>query len=290
MEPMEIARQYFDAWNRRDANAITALFADGGTYSDPATPGPLTGPAIGAYAQGLWVSFPDLSFEIASSAKNDSGLIAAQWLMTGTNAGPFGGLPPSGKTISLPGADFIQVEGDKIRSVQGYFDSRALPVALGLDVIVQPPSIGPFTLGTAARVHAGSSQKPGAFSITVLEARNADDHKVVGELSQKIAAQLPSLPGFISWVGVTIGERKITLTAWEKPGDSQQLMQDPTHRDAMQKFFGPDVAGGGYVSEWVPDHINRRLARCTACSRMMDRDANEVCTCGARLPDPLAYW
>ena len=134
----QIAQRYFEAWNRRDAAAIVATFADGGAYADPVTPRPLTGAAIGAYAEGLWATFPDLSFEFVSVAQNDSGLVAAEWLMTGTNSGSFNGLPPTGTAITLPGADFVRVEEDKIRSVQGYFDSISLPRALGLDVIVQP--------------------------------------------------------------------------------------------------------------------------------------------------------
>jgi predicted ester cyclase len=58
--------------------------------------------------------------------------------MKGTNSGSFNALPPTGTAITLPGADFVRVEEDKIRSVQGYFDSISLPRALGLDVIVQP--------------------------------------------------------------------------------------------------------------------------------------------------------
>ena len=135
---VETAQRYFDAWNRHDAGGIAATFAENGTYADPVTPGPLTGAAIGAYAQGLWDSFPDLSFDIVSVTENASGLVSAEWVMKGTNTGPFNGLPPTGAAVVLPGADFIRVDAGKIHSVQGYFDSGALPRALGLDVIVQP--------------------------------------------------------------------------------------------------------------------------------------------------------
>ena len=135
---VETAQRYFDAWNRHDAGGIAATFAETGTYADPVTPGPLTGAAIGAYAQGLWDSFPDLSFDIVSVTQNASGLVSAEWVMKGTNTGPFNGLPPTGAAVVLPGADFIRVDAGKIHSVQGYFDSGALPRALGLDVIVQP--------------------------------------------------------------------------------------------------------------------------------------------------------
>lgn len=42
---MEIAQQYFDAWNRRDAAAIMAAFSEDGTYADPVS-GALSGRAI----------------------------------------------------------------------------------------------------------------------------------------------------------------------------------------------------------------------------------------------------
>ena len=136
--PLQIARRYFDAWNRRDASAIVETFADGGTYTDPTTTGALSGEAIVAHAQGIWAAFPDLSFDLVSVSQNDEGLVAVEWLMKGTNTGSMMGSPPTGLEVTLPGADFIRVEGDKIRSAQGYFDSAAVPRALGLDVIVQP--------------------------------------------------------------------------------------------------------------------------------------------------------
>jgi hypothetical protein len=36
MNVIEVVKRHFDAWNRHDADAIVALFAEGGTYSNPA--------------------------------------------------------------------------------------------------------------------------------------------------------------------------------------------------------------------------------------------------------------
>jgi steroid delta-isomerase-like uncharacterized protein len=126
---IQVAKRYFQAWNQR-AEAIVATFAEGGTYTDPSAGQGLTGEAIGGYAKGLWAAFPDLSFEIISAAETDGGVVSSQWLMRGTNTGSLLGLPPTGRTVALPGADFIQVEGEKIRSVRGYFDSRSVPDSL----------------------------------------------------------------------------------------------------------------------------------------------------------------
>jgi ketosteroid isomerase-like protein len=46
----QIVQRYFDAWNAHDAAGIVATFADGGTYADPTTTGPLAGTAIGENA------------------------------------------------------------------------------------------------------------------------------------------------------------------------------------------------------------------------------------------------
>jgi len=290
-KPTQIAQAYFDAWNHHDAAAIVATFADGGSYADPATPGPLTGPAIGAYAQELWNSFPDLSFDIVSVTENESGLVSAEWLMKGTNTGSFNGLPPTGVAVTLGGADFIRVEGEKIRSVKGYFDSGALPRALGLDVIVQPKAIGPFTFGTSTRAFSGKNNVPGAFSITCLEARTQEEERLVRESGQKIAMEMLSMPGFISWVGTIIGDRMMTVTAWETPDAMAPLMKAGEHRSAAGRFFSPEIARGGATGVWVPSRLNPRWVRCTDCSKMIDTDkANGICGCGASLPAPVAYW
>jgi len=290
-DPVQIAQRYFDAWNNHDAGAIVATFADGGSYADPATPGPLTGAAIGAYAASLWAAFPDLSFDIVSVTQNDSGLVSAEWLMKGTNAGSFFGLPPTGGAVALPGADFVRVENGKIRSVQGYFDSGALPRALGLDVIVQPKSIGPFQFGISTRVSSGSQATPGAFSITFLEARTPEEKEQVRDSSRKIATEMLAMPGFISWVGATVGDRMMTITAWEQPDSMRPLMKGGEHRSAAGRFFGPEIARGGATGVWIPARLNSRWIRCDACAKMADSDTSEgKCACGAALPEPLAYW
>jgi steroid delta-isomerase-like uncharacterized protein len=285
------AQRYFDAWNRHDAAAIVATFADGGTYTDPSTPGPLTGDAIGAYAGGLWAAFPDLSFDIVDITENPSGLVCAEWVMKGTNAGSLNGLPPSGVAVTLPGADFIRVDGDVIRSVQGYFDTAALPRALGLDVIVQPREIGPFGFGTSVRATTGSRATPGAFSVTCLEARTADEVNAVRESSSKIAMELLAMPGFISWVGATVGDRMMTITAWETPESMAPMMKGGEHRSAVGRFMGPELARGGATGVWTPARLNPRWIRCPACSAMVKSDkAQGTCGCGATLPEPLQYW
>lgn len=291
-EPLQVFQKYADAWNRHDAEGIVTTFIDGGTYTDPTTAGPLSGAAIGDYAKRLWDAFPDLSFETVSSLENGNGLLSVEWQMRGINTGSMNGLPPTGKSISLSGADFIRIEGGKIRSVQGYFDAGTVPRSLGLDVIVQPSILGPFEFGTSIRVSSGSTAQPGAFSITFFEARTESERNEILETGRKIAQEMLSIPGFISFVGAHVGDRLMTITAWDAPDSSAPMMKTGEHHAAMLRYFRSELGGrGGTAGTWIPGHLNPRRVRCGNCSTMAPVNApGDLCSCGATLPDPLAYW
>jgi len=73
-------------------------------------------------------------------------------MMRGTNSGLLQGNPPTGRRLALPGADFIAVDGDRIRSVQGYFDQKTFVEQLGLQAIVVPTAVGPMMFGSRCAV------------------------------------------------------------------------------------------------------------------------------------------
>ena len=106
-----------DAWNRHDADALVALYAEGGTYHNPRMGNPLTGKAIGDFAKSVWTAYPDASLEIISRGDTGGGLVATQFVLHGTHTGRYmDGSPATGRTVAYPVASFAQIEGDKIRS------------------------------------------------------------------------------------------------------------------------------------------------------------------------------
>jgi steroid delta-isomerase-like uncharacterized protein len=292
MEEMDVARRYFAAWNSHDPGAIVATFAEGGTSSDPASGAELTGAAIAANAGALFAAFPDLTFDIASVGLTGDGTIAAEWVMRGTNTGPLRGSPPTGRRVSLPGADFIAVADGKIRSVRGYFDQKAFVEQLGLQVIVQPYAVGPVSFGYATSMQLGKPAKPGAVSLTAIEVRSDAEAQQVVEYSRQIMSEMATMPGFISFLGAVVGRRLYTVTAWEDPESPRQLLRPGgAHHDAMRRFFGRGFARGGQTSVWTPHRVNVLWVRCPACDRMVDAERlGETCQCGQPLPKPPAYW
>jgi steroid delta-isomerase-like uncharacterized protein len=125
MNSIEVARNHFNSWNRHDADAIVGAFVEGGTYNNPNFDQPLTGVAIGDFAKSVFTGFPDVSLEVSSIGDIGGGLVAVEWVLRGTNTGTLGGgTPATGRRVTLPGASFVQVEGDKIRSERTYHDRQ----------------------------------------------------------------------------------------------------------------------------------------------------------------------
>lgn len=288
MNNLSIAQQYFDAWNKHDAKAIIAIFTNNGTYQDPVA-GLINAQEIDAYTKGLWKAFPDLSFTIITKAEAGAGRVATQWLMSGTNSGPFMGLPPTGRKVSVQGADFIEFSDDKIKSLIGYFDARATPLQLGMQVLVQPNQIGPFSFGNSIAVQSGKRTRPGAFSITSIW-NSEKESEEVRALSRETAKEMMGMEGFIGFATVRIGGRGVTISAWEKPENITAIMKSKSHTEAVRRFWS-DLSDAAFTSVWIPDHINALWIRCDICKKMNDSEkSNGLCGCGASLPEAPAYF
>ena len=291
MSNMDLAKAYFDAWNARDAGAILATLGEHGTYEDPATRGPIGGAQMRGYVEGIWAAFPDLNFEIASNAETGPDSLAAEWIMRGTNHGSFAGLPPTGKAVEVRGADFITFADGSICTVTGYFDGGTLPRQLGLDIIVQPKELGPFRFGAANEVRTGKRERPGAFSITYLEALDDEAAQRVREGSRDSMLDMLKMDGFIGATTAKIGSRMVTITAWTDADASRKVMREGTHAQVMKGLYSGELASAGITTVWGLERDNGWMVRCDACGSMTRNPSDgDACKCGAQLPLSPAYW
>jgi steroid delta-isomerase-like uncharacterized protein len=285
---LDIAKRYLDAWNDHDADAIVNTFAPNGTYSDPTT-GEISGDAIAVNAKQLWTAFPDLSFEIVSIGDAGAGKVVAEWIMKGTNKGTFQGLPPTERTVTLPGIDMIEIGTDGIKSVKGYFDTRIIPDQIGLQTIIQPFNVGPFSFGYSTAVQSGKKTKPGAFAITTIW-NDESQTEEIRVFTRETAKDMLKMEGFIGVSFFRIGGRGVTISAWEKPEQTRQLMKDGTHSEAMRRFWA-DLGHSAFTSVWVPHHINPLWVRCTSCGKMnVYEKSSGVRKCGQQLPEAPSYF
>jgi hypothetical protein len=100
-----------------------------------------------------------------------------------------------------------------------------------------------------------------------------------------------SMPGFISMVSAVVGDCLMTITAWETRDSMAPLMKQGEHRSMVSRYFTSEFGQGGMTGVWVPGRLNPRRVRCVGCDKMTPVEApQQTCSCGAVLPDPLAYW
>ena len=132
MELPQIVSTYIDAFCRQDLDTCLATFAPDGTYSDPVTAQPLSGQALKDYFGRVFAGFTDATIETVAAHAITEDLVVWRWVIRGTNTGSNPGSPPTGRSLILPGCEFIEVREALVQRIEGYFDRLSILEQLGL--------------------------------------------------------------------------------------------------------------------------------------------------------------
>jgi steroid delta-isomerase-like uncharacterized protein len=132
VRPTEVATHWIDCWSRHDTADIAACLTKGGSYTDPASGGPIAGQQLRDYAQVYFTASPDIVFDILEVVDGGNGVVAVEWLGRGTFTGPLGEVQPNGRAFTVPGCDVLTIEGDAIRSAHVFWDQLNFQRQLGL--------------------------------------------------------------------------------------------------------------------------------------------------------------
>jgi steroid delta-isomerase-like uncharacterized protein len=140
----DLAKKWTDAFNKHDARAVAANYAQDSVAYDPFYPEPLKGrAAIEKDAADFFRAFPDIRFEVINLFdKGDRA--AGEVKMTGTNSGPLGTpmgeVPATGKRIDLRGALVGRINAENlIVEERRYYDTGTMMKQLGLTPEVAEP-------------------------------------------------------------------------------------------------------------------------------------------------------
>ncbi|MBL0889806.1 MAG: ester cyclase [Gemmatimonadaceae bacterium] len=122
-------------WNRGDAAAVDRFLADEYViHSDPGDSWDGATLSREGFKERLLTSraaFPDLRFEIAETiAEGDR--VAIAWRMVGTQTGPMGPLPPTGRSIAVQGMTVYYFRSGRIAGHRQVVDRLAVAQQLGL--------------------------------------------------------------------------------------------------------------------------------------------------------------
>jgi steroid delta-isomerase-like uncharacterized protein len=79
----------------------------------------------------LFAAFPNVHIQ-SNFMMADSDMVTAQFTLTGTNSGPFMGMPATGKKVNIEGIDIIRLKNGIATEHWGYVDQMSMMQQLGL--------------------------------------------------------------------------------------------------------------------------------------------------------------
>jgi len=126
-----VAREYSDAWNRRDWAKWRELFHPEYTYTGgdgQVQKGPEAGMAIG---QMFATAFPDGRIDVQQiSVAGDTAIV--EFIGRGTHNGDLMGIAPTGRQLTIPVCDILQIRDGKIIAEREYMDMMHMMQQLGV--------------------------------------------------------------------------------------------------------------------------------------------------------------
>jgi steroid delta-isomerase-like uncharacterized protein len=129
---VETMRAAHESWNRRDFDATVGPMAASVSYNDYARGTSIKTPEEFKNFVASWAqAFPDA--KITQANYIDAGnTVIAQFTAAGTNSGPFGPFPPTGRKMSLPFCEICTFDANgKVISGGIYYDQYSLLTQLG---------------------------------------------------------------------------------------------------------------------------------------------------------------
>jgi predicted ester cyclase len=123
-ENKALVRAYFaDVWEKRDLEAIDRYMApDYVQHSGHAAPGR---DGLKAFFRGLWAAFSEQTNALDDIiAEGDK--VVWRWTVRARQTGPFFGLAPTGKTITVTGISIFRVAGGRFVEHWGEQDNAGL--------------------------------------------------------------------------------------------------------------------------------------------------------------------
>lgn len=129
-----IRRFYEEVWNRGNLAAADDIFADDYMRHDLRPGDPLPGPAgQKKIAADFRAAFPDLRATVDLMVA-EADLVVVRWTTEGTNTGPWGSVPPTGRYASFSGVNIFRIAGGKVVEIWNHRDDLGVMQQLGAPI------------------------------------------------------------------------------------------------------------------------------------------------------------
>ena len=126
-----VARFFHDVYGDGQLRIIPEIVDASHRFHVPSPSGSTDGIAgVTKRVEMFRTAFPDLEFAIEEMI-DEGGLVAARWTFSGTHEGPFLGVEPTGKRISVSGLSMARLADGKIQESWGIWDTGEVLRQLG---------------------------------------------------------------------------------------------------------------------------------------------------------------
>ena len=131
-----IARGTYDAWNRREFDALADVMAPDGKIVIVGTGDTFTGPDGSRQYSTMWAdAFPDGRGTVDRVVAAGD-LVAVEYTGRGTHTGDLvtsmGTIPATGRSVTIHMCDVLEIHDGKITSQNTYFDTASVMAQLGV--------------------------------------------------------------------------------------------------------------------------------------------------------------
>jgi len=125
-----IAQEYFESFNKRDWDRMRTMFHQDYTYTGGDGVALKGADAAMAINQGFATGMSDAHIEIVRS-QSAGNIAVTEFTGSGTHDGDLMGIPASGKKLSMPVCNVIEVKDGKILAEREYMDMMHLMQQIG---------------------------------------------------------------------------------------------------------------------------------------------------------------
>ena len=121
-----------ECWNRGNVNTASELLTDRVRFHDPVFPNLNAGiQNIQNHIEGCRRAFPDLKFTIDDTIAERNEVVL-HWIARGTHSGPFLGMQPTNRKITVNGTSIYRLEGEKIAEAHANWNLASMMAQMGV--------------------------------------------------------------------------------------------------------------------------------------------------------------
>lgn len=125
-------QSFYDLWGKRDFDAMAECLAGAVSFNDAPRNQVINGRSAVREWYAAWADACPDAVAGATLVTTSDDIAVFEGLFTGTNTGPFGPFPASGRSVSLPWINVLRLDtAGRIISGTAYYDQLTLMIQLG---------------------------------------------------------------------------------------------------------------------------------------------------------------